>query len=138
MFYYSKTTNAFYLADSIENYMAAGTWPDDANEIDTEIAHVFMQAPPSGQCRIAGKDGLPAWGDIPPPTAEEQAITAGMQQQSLLSRASREIQWRQDAVDADIVTEKELNELKEWKHYRVLLMRVDIEIEDIAWPKLPE
>ncbi|HHK8851812.1 TPA: tail fiber assembly protein [Escherichia coli] len=135
MFYYSKTTNAFYLADSIESYKAAGTWPEDATKIETNIAQEFMQAPQAGKIRVAGENGLPAWGDIPPPTEETLTITAELQRQSLLSRAELEIQWRQDAIDLGIAADEESTVLTEWKKYRIQLMRVDL--SSPLWPEIP-
>ncbi|EFB7859109.1 tail fiber assembly protein [Escherichia coli] len=49
--------------------------------------------------------------------------------------ADSEIEWRQDAVDAEIATEEETAALVEWKKYRVLLMRVDTAAPD--WPTPP-
>ena len=60
---------------------------------------------------------------------------AEQQRQSLLNRASQEIAWRQDAVDAGIATDEETTALAEWKKFRVLLMRVDTAKPE--WPTPP-
>lgn len=57
MFFYSSTTNAFYLNESRENYEAAGTWPDDAFEVGDDIAAEFMSTPPDGKQRVPDKTG---------------------------------------------------------------------------------
>ncbi|BCQ40885.1 hypothetical protein ERHA54_34880 [Erwinia rhapontici] len=49
--------------------------------------------------------------------------------------ADNEIEWRQDAVDAEIATEDEAVALAAWKKYRVLLMRVDTAAP--AFPTVP-
>lgn len=54
---------------------------------------------------------------------------------ALRSAADNEIEWRQDAVNADIATDEETAALAEWKKYRVLLMRVDT--TDPEWPTPP-
>lgn len=56
-----------------------------------------------------------------------------------LRTASEQIQTLQDAVDLDMATDEEKNNLIEWKKYRVLLSRVDISITDVDdWPTPPE
>lgn len=72
----------------------------------------------------------------PAPTPEQLAAQAEDKRIVLRAIADSNIAWRQDAVDADIATEKESAELAEWKKYRVLLMRVDA--SDPQWPELPK
>lgn len=53
--------------DFLSSYEEAGTLPDDLVDIDDEISRVYFDSlPPEGKMRVAGDDGLPAWGDIPP------------------------------------------------------------------------
>ncbi|MGV7962292.1 tail fiber assembly protein [Photorhabdus tasmaniensis] len=48
------------------------------------------------------------------------------------------IQPLQDAIDLDIATDKEIEQLMAWKKYRVLLSRVDTSQPDrIQWPEIP-
>lgn len=45
----------------------------------------------------------------------------------------------QDAADLDIATDEEMESLRAWKKYRVLLNRVDTsKAPDIEWPDKPE
>ncbi|EPQ3343327.1 TPA: tail fiber assembly protein [Citrobacter freundii] len=134
-FGYSKTTNAFYDMSRKDLFIEAGTWPGDVVEVEQNIADEFMQTPPSGKLRVSGDDGLPTWGDIPPPTYEQMEVVAGQQKTVLRGVADAEISWRQDAVDAGIATEEETAALSEWKKYRVLLMRVDT--AKPVWPTPP-
>ena len=69
-YYYSASENAFFPAVLEEQYKKAGTFPDDAREIDADVAVTYMGTPPDGKIRIAGSDGAPGWGDISPPTHE--------------------------------------------------------------------
>ncbi|MCW7551030.1 tail fiber assembly protein [Photorhabdus sp. APURE] len=49
------------------------------------------------------------------------------------------IQPLQDAIDLDIATDKEIEQLMAWKKYRVLLSRVDTSQPDIIqWPETPK
>ncbi len=53
--------------------------------------------------------------------------------------ADSEIDWRQDAVDTEEASEKEISELAAWKKYRVALMRIDVSTApDIEWPVSPD
>ncbi|EMB8996272.1 tail fiber assembly protein [Enterobacter asburiae] len=81
----------------------------------------------------------------PPLTDEEQAIidkqnieSVSAMKQTLIDEASLKISILQDAVDLDVATDEEKNNLIEWKKYRVLLNRVDTSTApDIKWPEKP-
>jgi len=134
---YDAKTNAFYPVALKDDYVNAGLWPKGGVETDEDIFAKF-QVPPPGKMRIAGEDGYPTWGDIPPLSHEEQIIAAEQQKTTLRVLADSEITWRQDAVDAGIATAEETAALAEWKKYRVLLMRVDTSgAPDIEWPTPP-
>lgn len=139
-FKYSPSTNYRYPVDFLSSYEEAGTLPDDLVDIDDEISKVYFDSlPPEGKIRVAGNDGLPAWGDIPPPSKESLIMTADTQKSMLRRVADSEIAWRQDAVDAEIATDEETAKLAAWKKYRVLLMRVDTSTApDIKWPQEPQ
>lgn len=56
----------------------------------------------------------------------------------LLAYANEQIGYLQDAIDADLVTDNEKTLFAEWKKYRVLLNRVDVNLApDIEWPTEP-
>ncbi|MDY4384867.1 tail fiber assembly protein [Pectobacterium aroidearum] len=54
-----------------------------------------------------------------------------------LSQASERIQVLSDAVELNLATEEEKNELKTWKTYRLQLSRVDVNSFEEALPILP-
>ncbi|TDB55841.1 tail fiber assembly protein [Photorhabdus khanii] len=139
MYYYSAKTNAFYPIELKENYIAAGSLPDDIMEISSDIYQEYAaNNAPEGKCRIVGKNGLPEWGDIPPPTKDELQQYAQLQKQQLMAEAIKQIAPLQDAVDLDIASEEEKMALLAWKEYRVMLNRIDISQEkDINWPGQP-
>jgi len=135
MYKYSAKNNAFYLAGNEAVYRDSGTWPDDATEIETQLAESFMVTPPQGKRRIAGADGMPAWGDIPPPTAEELAQQAEAHRTQFLTYA--------DAVMADWRTELALGEISDadkakltaWMAYKREVKAVDA--SKPVWPPKP-
>ena len=61
------------------------------------------------------------------------------QKKQLLSKATEQISYLQDAVDLQIATEQETQLLAEWKKYRALLNRIDVQqAPNIDWPKQPK
>lgn len=134
---FSPSQSLFYanaLKESV--YDPAGIWPEDAFDIDDAVMMEFTSAPPVGK-KLGAADGMPVWIDEPPPSAEELKETAEQKKSALKKIADSEISWRQDAVDTDIATEPEIQDLTAWKKFRVLLMRVDTSFENINWPATP-
>ncbi|PHM36516.1 conserved hypothetical protein [Xenorhabdus innexi] len=105
-YYYSATTNAFYPVSMKPDYVAAGTFPDDARLVDDSVFDAFSVGK-DGKVRVAGADGLPVWGDIPPPTPEALREQAESQKRQLLRKAAEIIAPLQDAVDLDMATKEE-------------------------------
>ncbi|OTQ74774.1 MULTISPECIES: tail fiber assembly protein [unclassified Gilliamella] len=57
----------------------------------------------------------------------------------LITEATAQISYLQDAVESEIASEQETQLLAEWKKYRVLVNRIDIEqAPNIDWPKQPK
>ncbi|WP_445375035.1 tail fiber assembly protein [Photorhabdus tasmaniensis] len=140
MYYYSAKNNAFYPIELKQSYIDVGSFPDDVIEVSESVFIEFVgNAPPQGKCRIADKNGLPAWGDIPPMTQEQLAQQAEAQKQRLMSKANKQLAPLQDAVDLNIATEAEKAALLAWKEHRVMLNRIDIShVPDIEWPEQPK
>lgn len=71
-------------------------------------------------------------------TREDLIAKAEEQKQSLMSAAADAIAPLQDAEELGMATEVELTALTLWKHYRVMLNRLDISAApDIEWPEQP-
>lgn len=66
----------------------------------------------------------------------DYAAEAQRNKLELLTQANNVIATLQDAVELDMATEEETENLQEWKKYRVLLSRVDV--DKPVWPPLPE
>ncbi|MTD37811.1 tail fiber assembly protein [Erwinia sp. CPCC 100877] len=70
---------------------------------------------------------------------EYKSMQAEKKKIELLRNVSVNILPLQDAVDFNIATEQEQQQLTAWKKYRVLLNRVDTsKAPDIEWPQAPD
>ncbi|MFN1150014.1 tail fiber assembly protein [Serratia liquefaciens] len=137
--FYSPSENIAYPEGLMESYIEAGTLPGDLIEItDDTFQEYFIELPPAGKYRIANNRGLPEWADVPPPTKESLVAMAESERQNRLAVSTAMVAPLQDAVDLDIATDEEKQQLTDWKKYRVLLSRVDTSTApDIEWPKAP-
>ncbi|WP_442903095.1 tail fiber assembly protein [Gilliamella sp. Bif1-4] len=64
---------------------------------------------------------------------------ATAQKKQLLSEATTQIDYLQDAIDTEIATDEEKALCAVWKKYRALLNRVDVDTApDIDWPEKPQ
>jgi hypothetical protein len=60
------------------------------------------------------------------------------QKKQLLSEATTQIDYLQDAIDTDIATDEEKTLYADWKKYRALLNRIDVDtVPDTNWPEKP-
>lgn len=136
---WSSKDNAFIPAGMTDVYESSGWKISEFVAVESAVFDEFAGTPPDGKIRIASSDGMPAWGDVPPPTQEELVAQAEQKKSLLRASADAEISWRQDAADTGIATEEENSALAQWKKYRVLLMRVDTaEGATVEWPPLPD
>ncbi|MNB62544.1 Caudovirales tail fiber assembly protein [compost metagenome] len=137
-YFYSASNNAFYAGDLQESYEASNNWPDDLKPVDEDIFSEFTKNNP-GKIRVASKDGLPAWEDIPPPTHEEKIAEAEQYRQQLLQQNDEvTADWRVELMLGDI-SDGDKEKLSEWMAYKKAVKAVDISMApDITWPKPPE
>ncbi|MDI1044298.1 phage tail protein [Escherichia coli] len=63
-YYYSQKENIFYPTSIRMLYEQANSWPSDYTPVSDAIFEVFSDIP-KGKQRIVGKDGMPAFIDIP-------------------------------------------------------------------------
>lgn len=138
-YFYSAKENVFLPSVLKDMYVDNGSWPKDAKPIDQSYYQKFAcDVAPEGKMRIAGNDGLPTWGDIPSPTKQERLTTLTNDKNLLIKSASDKISVLQDAVDLDMATDEEKEKLVDWKKYRVLLNRLDLNKDNVEFPKMPE
>ena len=64
---------------------------------------------------------------------------ASVKKNQLITDATAQISYLQDAVESEIASEQETQLLAKWKKYRILLNRIDIEqAPNIDWPSQPK
>lgn len=137
-YFFSPSTVSFYPCSMLDDYVNAGTLPDDIVPIDSSLFYEFSGTPPDSKVRGA-VNGMPAWVDLPPPTKENMVNMASDEKQRRMLEATAFIDPLSDAVDLDMSTPEEEVSLKAWRKYRVLLNRVDVSLApDIEWPVKPE
>lgn len=140
MYKYSPSKNVFYPESKLANYEAAGNLPDDLIDVSDDVFREFTATPAAGKVRVAGEDGLPSWGDIPPPTHEELIATAEQVRQQLLAHADVVmIDWRTELM-LGIISDANRAKLAAWLAYKneVKSTNVGIDPEHVNWPALPE
>lgn len=137
---YSASANAFFPLAMRQDYVTAGTWPEDALIISDEIASEFMKEAPVGQMRVAGGGGFPEWGNKPEPTREEQIAMADLQQQNLISLANEFMNSKQWPGKAAIgrIKGDELLQYNLWLDYLDSVAAIDVnDAPEISWPIVP-
>ncbi|NHB94437.1 hypothetical protein C5469_20770 [Photorhabdus cinerea] len=68
-----------------------------------------------------------------------QINEAKQQQATLLQQANETLSLLQDSVDLEVATDSEKEALLEWRKYRVLLTRVDVnQAPNVLWPEMPK
>ncbi|HCJ7422428.1 TPA: tail fiber assembly protein [Citrobacter freundii] len=140
MYKYSAKFNAFYLSENEGVYRDSGTWPDDATEIEIEVAEEFMKSPPEGKHRVSGDNGMPSWADIPTPTHDELVAAASTEKQNRIDQANAYMNSKQWPGKAAIGRLKgdELAQYNLWLDYLDALEVVDTSsAPDIKWPTPP-
>lgn len=137
---YSAGSNSFYPYVMENDYRDNGMWPADCVDVSESVFEEFTGVPPDGKCRVPGRGGLPQWGDVPPPTAEELAASAAIMQQSLIAGANSWMNARQWPGKAAIgrLKDDELKSYGRWLDYLDALMATDTTRgPDISWPEKP-
>lgn len=138
---YSAKNNAFFPVELIERYELNGWDLSDAVDVDDLMANQYIGDAPAGKVRVAGENGLPAWGDIPPLSHEEEVKNANDQKESLIEQANVYInskQWPGKAAIGRLKGE-ELAQYNLWLDYLDALELVDTSsAPDIEWPLPPQ
>ncbi|MFY7106876.1 tail fiber assembly protein [Enterobacter cloacae complex sp. SHL009] len=138
---YSAKSNAFYPVDMKEDYVEAGSWPDDGKEVSEECFLEFTSVTHADKYRVAGEDGLPAWDAVPDPIKEQLIATADAEKMRLIGQANASINIKQWPGKAAIGRLKgdELAQYNLWLDYLDALEDVDTSTApSIAWPEQPK
>lgn len=122
------------------HYESAGAWPDDGVDVEDAIFTEFALTVPPGKTRVVGRNGLPAWEDIPPPTQEEIISAVTQEKQRRVEDANQFINSKQWPGKAAIgrLKEIELSQYNKWLDYLDALEAVDISTAPrTEWPEEP-
>ncbi|MEM8445928.1 tail fiber assembly protein [Morganella morganii] len=138
-YFYSPGNNQFLAWSMLDDYKKAGSWPDDAVEISDIIYQEFGATPaPVGKIMAAGKDGLPSWSNIPPPSHEQLAANAESQKQALIAEVTSETEMLRTKLALKRIKPDEEVLLNAWLDYLDELETVDVTTApDITWPVKP-
>ena len=69
---------------------------------------------------------------------QSQVNQATIEKNQLIAEATSQISYLQDAVESQIASEQEIQLLAEWKKYRALVNRIDVQqAANIDWPNMP-
>ncbi|ELX8412091.1 tail fiber assembly protein [Enterobacter bugandensis] len=137
---YSPKNNAFYPLEMKEDYVVAGSWPDDGIEVTIDCFLEFTSVAHADKYRVAGDDGFPAWEQVPAPTKEQLIAIADAERMRLIGLANANINVKQWPGKAAIGRLKgdELTQYNLWLDYLDSLQAVDTsKAPDINWPKQP-
>lgn len=134
-YFYSATTNAFYLSTLKPDYEAAGTLPGDITEISHRWYAYLLDKQTEGKVIQANEYRQPVVADPAPPTEQALRVNAEERKAELLRMIAEKISPLQDAVELGIDTEGEAASLMAWRTYRVLVSRVDP--DKPVWPLMP-
>lgn len=138
---FSASENAFYAKALINDYIDAGSWPDDAIDVENRIYLEYSGEAPEGKYRIVDSDGMPAWADIP----VDYKAKAEAHRQYLLAIANTvTADWRIE-LQLGIISDDDKAQLSNWMSYIRVLRGMDLsDITDenlfnqIEWPASPE
>lgn len=132
--FYSAEHNGFF-AEAI----AYNPTPVDLVEVSQETHNEFMLGR-NGKIMQPGLDGLPSWGDAPPPSQEQLIQIAETERQRLLANADAVmLDWRTELMLGEI-SDANKTKLSAWMAYKNKVKVVDVttDPENVKWPAPPE
>lgn len=137
--FFSATTCWFYQMDMKQDYIDAGSWPDDAVEMTGKEKETYWtKQAPSGKQLGGNNKGRPVWVDVPPLAHGELVEQAEAKKQSLIAEANQKTQLWQTQLMLDIITEEDKASLKEWMLYVQKVHAVDPSLgAAVVWPTSP-
>lgn len=132
--FYSAATGGFYFDEDKDQYIDAGTLPDDLTEISEEEYTALFEGQAKGKVIVSSESGTPVLGE---PVIDYLAA-ATQQRDSEMALASTRINALSEAQDDGDITPAEVAELTAWRVYRTALRRLDMSTApEIIWPERP-
>ncbi|HEI8296062.1 tail fiber assembly protein [Proteus mirabilis] len=139
MYYYSPKKNEFYPEQLKQDYLNMGVFPPDVIEVSDEVWLEFAgNLAPEGKIRIAGKNGIPIWEDVPPLSELEIIKTRRKKQEICLNEVMYHIQFWQTQLMLNMINEEDKKKLMEWVKYAQALKDIDLENSEVEFPQKPE
>lgn len=130
--FFCAKTNGFYPEEFQEQYVDAGTWPEDLTEVSQEQYQLLIGAQSHGKIIVPDEDGYPVLSD---PETDFTAV-AVQRRDSEMALASARINALTDAQDDGDITPEEVEELAALREKRTRLRRLDLTTApDIDWPE---
>lgn len=135
-YYFSAKENAFYPISMENNYINAGTFPDDVVLVENAVFETFSQLPPDGKERGV-VHGMPEWIDL---TINQNEVLQRMERQKkeLINEASEMINPMLDAKNGGYIENDDIARLDKWQRYRYELTKIDTSLLNIEWPEKPQ
>lgn len=135
---YSALNNAFFTKSELPAFDAACWDLSDIVDVDDAVfAEYTRDRNREGLHRIAGNDGLPGWGELPPLTHEQQVEAAELQRTSLLVHANAvTADWRTELA-LGIISDEDKARLIAWMEYIKQVKAVDMSMLPVSWPIPP-
>ncbi|MBE8611541.1 phage tail protein [Morganella morganii] len=136
MHYYSPSKNAFYPDALKQDYIDAGTFPDDVTEVDDDVWLEYAgNLPPDGKVRTAGEDGRPTWISAPALTQAQRMTQVNEEKQRLLNQVKHITQLWQTQLSLGMLSDDNKSRLIAWMTYAQQVESVAP--EDPDWPEKP-
>lgn len=139
-YYYSPSVNAFYSDELKQDYISAGTFPDDAITVSTSIWMKYAgEGPPLGMIRVSGEDGMPKWSPKPEDSQEDKVKKVEDKKSEILSEIINVTHIWQTQLSLKIINDSDKSKLKEWMLYAQKIQSIDAsKAPDIVWPEPPK
>jgi len=137
-FVYSPSTDGMYPLSMKDDYVSAGSWPNDGVEISQETYEEFNANPPEGKRRaLVGKKMK--WVDLPPKPAEQINEESLATKNMLLLEAGQRISiWQTKLLMGRKLSDEEEAKLNSWLDYIDALSSIDTESgQEPSWPLTP-
>lgn len=136
---YSAKNNCFFYERELSLYKSAGWDISDVLTIPYSQYFEFIQDRTlEGKMRIAGIDGMPAWGEIPPLSEDEVIKEIERQRNSLLTQASNTISIWQSELLIGVISDHDKKSLIAWIDYIKAVKAVHASVLPVKWPSKPD
>ena len=138
-YFYSPSLNGFFYLSMKSDYEKSDTgWPDDALSVSARW-YQYLIDNSTEKVIVPNEYGQPVLSEPPPLTTGELIARAESHKMALMGEAEDVIAPLSRAVKLGIATPYEVQRLKQWETYTVLLSRVSTaDPSSVELPPVPE